>query len=271
MIIIGEKINSTRKAIREAIANKDSGFLQKLAQAQVEAGADYIDVNTGAFPEEEAELMGWLVQVVQEAVEVPLCLDSANPAALEAGLKANSRGAPIINSITGEDTRFKQVVPLVLQYQAPVLALSLDDNGITKTVEERFAVARKLIEALCAEGIAQDRIFLDPLIQPISVQNDFGLIAIEVIRRVKQEFAEVHATCGLSNISFGLPGRLKLNRYFLAMAMAAGLDSAILDPLDADLMDAIRASEALLGKDYFCMNYIKAFRLLKSEAQNPKS
>ena len=260
MIIIGEKINSTRKPIREAIAKKDTGFLQELAQAQVQAGADYIDVNTGAFPEEEAELMEWLVQVVQEAVEVPLCLDSADPAALEAGLKANEKGKPIVNSITGEVARFKKVMPLILQYQAPVLALSLDDNGITKTVEDRFAVARKLIEALCAEGVEQDRIFLDPLIQPISVQNDFGLIAIEVIRRVKKEFPQVNTTCGLSNISFGLPGRAKLNRYFLVMAMAAGLDSAILDPLDEELMDAIKASEALLGKDRFCMNYIKAFR-----------
>ena len=260
MIIIGEKINSTRKPIREAIANKDTGFLQELAQAEVQAGADYIDVNTGAFPEEEAELMEWLVQVVQEAVEVPLCLDSANPAALEAGLKANEKGKPIINSITGEDARFKKIMPLILQYQAPVLALSLDDSGITKTVDDRFAVARKLIDALCAEGIVQDQIFLDPLIQPVSVQNDFGLIAIEVIRRVKQEFPQVNTTCGLSNVSFGLPGRTKLNRYFLTMAMAAGLDSAILDPLDEELMEAIKASEALLGKDHFCMNYIKAFR-----------
>ena len=260
MIVIGEKINSTRAPIKEAIANKDIGFLQELAQAQVQAGADYIDVNTGAFPEEEAELMEWLVQIVQEAVEVPLCLDSANPAALESGLKANKKDKPIINSITGEDARFKKIMPLILQYQAPVLALSLDDSGITKTVEDRFVVARKLIEALCAGGIVQDQIFLDPLIQPISVQSDFGLIAIEVIRRVKKEFPRVNTTCGLSNISFGLPGRAKLNRYFLVMAMAAGLDSAILDPLDTDLMDAIRASDALLGKDRFCMNYIKAFR-----------
>jgi 5-methyltetrahydrofolate--homocysteine methyltransferase len=260
MIIIGEKINSTRKRVREAIAKKDKAFLQKLAVDQAEAGADYLDVNTGAFHEQEAELMEWLVQVVQEVVEVPLSLDSANPVALEAGLKLHSTGSPIINSITAEEAKFRKVVPLILQYQAPVLALSLDDSGITKTVEERFAVAQELIEALCAEGIAQNQIFLDPLIQPISVQNDFGLIAIEVIRRMKQEFPEVNTTCGLSNISFGLPQRAKLNRCFLMMAMAAGLDSAILDPLDREMMDAIRASEALLGKDRFCKNYIKAFR-----------
>ena len=260
MILIGEKINSTRKSVREAIANKDAAFLQKLASDQAEAGADYLDVNTGAFPEEEAELMEWLVQVAQEAVELPLAIDSANPAALEAGLKVNTNGKPIINSITAEEHKFGKVVPLVLQYDASVLALALDDSGISKTVEERFAVAQKLIESLCGEGVSPDRIFLDPLIQPISVQNDFGVIALEVIRCVKQQFPEVNTACGLSNVSFGLPQRAKLNRYFLTMAMAAGLDCAIVDTMDCDLMDAVKASEALLGKDRFCKNYIKSFR-----------
>lgn len=265
MIIIGEKINSTRKSVKEAISKKDTAFLQKLAQDQAEAGADYLDVNTGAFVEEETKLMEWLVQTVQNVVELPLALDSANPDALEAGLKVAAGGKPIINSITAEKTRFKKVLPLVLQYDAGVLALAMDDSGITKTVEERFTVAAKLIEALCAEGVAPDKIFLDPLIQPVSVQNDFGLIALEVIRRVKQQFPDVKTTCGLSNVSFGLPGRVKLNRYFLIMAMAAGLDSAILDPLDNELMDAVKTAEALLGKDRFCKDYIKAFREAKHE------
>lgn len=265
MIIIGEKINSTRKSVKEAISQKDTAFLQKLARDQAEAGADYLDVNTGAFVEEETKLMEWLVQTVREAVELPLALDSANPEALEAGLKVAAGGKPIINSITAEKTRFKKVLPLVLQYDTGVLVLAMDDSGITKTVEERFAVARKLIEALCAEGVAADNIFLDPLIQPVSVQNDFGVIALEVIRRVKQQFPGVKTTCGLSNVSFGLPGRVKLNRYFLIMAMAAGLDSAILDPLDHELMDAVKTAEALLGKDRFCKDYIKAFRETKHE------
>jgi 5-methyltetrahydrofolate--homocysteine methyltransferase len=261
MIVIGEKINSTRKSIKEAIAQKDTTFLQSLAQAQAQAGADYLDVNTGAFPEEEVQLMEWLVQIINQAVDLPLALDSANPAALEAGLKAIADNTkPIINSITAENAKFREVVPLVLKYEASVLLLALDDDGISKTVEDRFGVTQRLIEALCAAGVEQNRIFLDPLIQPISVQNDFGLIAIEVIRRVKQQFPEVKTTCGLSNISFGLPQRAKLNRYFLAMAVAAGLDSAILDPLDRELMDAVIASEALSGKDRFCKNYIKAYR-----------
>jgi len=265
MIIIGEKINSTRRSVREVIAKKDIAFLQKLAVDQVEAGADYLDVNTGAFPDEEAELMEWLVQLVQEVVEVPLSLDSADPVALEVGLKASRNDRPIINSITAEKARFEKVLPLVLKYQSPVLALSMGDEGITKTVEGRFGVAKRLIETLCAEGVAQEQIYLDPLVQPVGVQNDFAVVAMEVIRRVKQEFPTVHITCGLSNVSFGLPQRAKLNRYFLMMAMAAGLDSAILDPLDHELMDAIKTAEALLGKDRFCMNYIKAFREAKPE------
>ena len=260
MIIIGEKLNSTRKSIKEAIANKDVDLLQKLAVEQSQAGADYIDVNTGAFPEQEVELMEWLVKIVQEVVDTPLSLDSANVTALEAGLKTNTKDTPLINSITAEDDKFKKVLPLLLKYQTPVLALAMDETGITKTADERFAVAKKLIEALSGAGVDEEKIFLDPLIQPVSVQNDFGRIAIEVIRRVKEHFPKVNTTCGLSNVSFGLPQRARMNRCFLVMAMAAGLDSAILDPLDKELMDGITTAEALLGKDRFCKAYIKAFR-----------
>ena len=260
MIIIGEKINSTRKSIKEAIANKDKKFLQKLAADQAAAGADYIDVNTGAFPEEEVELMTWLVDVVQEVVQIPLSIDSVNPAALAAGLKAHKNGKAIINSITAESEKFQHVLELAKEYQSPVLALSLNDQGITKTVEQRFAVAKDLIDSLCAEGIPEKNIYLDPLIQPVSVQNDFGVVALEVIKKVKQQYNNVKTTCGLSNVSFGLPNRPVINRCFLIMAISAGLDSAILDPLDSDMMQAVYAAQALLGKDRFCKNYIKAFR-----------
>ena len=260
MIVIGEKINSTRKSIKEAIAAKDVAALQKMAIDQAQAGADYIDVNTGAFPEQEVELMEWLVKVVQEVVDIPLSLDSPNVEALEMGLKTNQKGTPIINSITAEKAKFDRLVPLLLKYQTPVLALAMDDNGITKNTEDRFAVAEKLIKDLNSVGIEQEKIFLDPLIQPVSVQNDFGRIAIDVIQRIKHHFSQVNTTCGLSNISFGLPQRTRLNRCFLIMAMTAGLDSAILDPLDEELMDSITTVETLLGKDRFCKTYIKAFR-----------
>ena len=260
MIIIGEKINSTRKLVKEAIKQKDIAFLQKLAVDQVSAGADYLDVNTGAFVDEEVELMEWLVPLVQEVVDVPLSLDSPNPAALEAGLKVHKNGTPIINSITAEKAKFQKLVPLIREYQAPVLALAMGDDGITKNSTDRFAVAQKLIEDLAAQGIEHQQIYLDPLIQPIGVQSDFGVIALDVIRQVKQKYPNVNTTCGLSNVSFGLPNRLLINRCFLVMALAHGLDSAILDPLDQDMIATLKASEALLGKDHYCMKYIKAFR-----------
>ncbi|MHC4437494.1 MAG: methyltetrahydrofolate cobalamin methyltransferase [Planctomycetota bacterium] len=260
MLVIGEKINSTRKKVKQAIAARDKAFLEKLAIDQVNAGAEYLDVNTGAFPSEEVELMEWLVKVIQEVVQVPLAIDSANPEALNAGLRLHKNGTPIINSITMEKARFGKVLPLIFEYNASVLALAMGDEGIAATAEERFEVARRLIDALCTEGVEQNRIYLDPLVQPISVQNDSGSIALSVIRRVKQEFPKINTICGLSNVSFGLPRRAKLNRAFLVMAIAAGLDSAIIDPLDHELMDVIKTSEALLGKDRFCKNYIKAFR-----------
>jgi len=260
MLVIGEKINSTRKKVKQAIAARDEAFLKKLAIDQVDAGAEYLDVNTGAFPSEEAELMEWLVQIIQEAVQVPLAIDSASPEALNAGLKLHRNGTAIINSITMEKARFDKVLPLILEHNASILALAMGDEGIARTAEERFEVARRLVDALCAEGIEQSRIYLDPLVQPISVQNDSGSIALSVIRRVKQEFPQINTTCGLSNVSFGLPQRAKLNRAFLIMAMASGLDSAIIDPLDHELMNVIKTSEALLGKDRYCKNYIKAFR-----------
>ena len=260
MLIIGEKINSTRKRIKEAISARDTEYLQKLAISQVDAGADYLDVNTGAFPSEEVELMEWLVEVVQGVVDVPLAIDSANPTVLEAGLKIHKNGTPLINSITIEQAKFDAVLPLVKEYDAKILSLAIGDEGITKTADERFDAAGRLIEALCREGIEPERIYLDPLIQPVSVQNDFGVIALDVIRRVKSRIGQVNTICGLSNVSFGLPKRGRINKAFLVMAMAAGLDSAILDPLDDDLMGSITISDALLGRDRFCKKYIKAFR-----------
>ncbi len=260
MLIIGEKINSTRKRIKEALAQRDAEFLEGLAVAQAEAGADYLDLNTGAFPAEEIELMEWLVETVQQATSMPLAIDSSNPAVLEAGLELNKNGTPFINSITLEEPKYSTVLPLVKKYDAKILALAIGKEGIATTIEGRFAHAKELIEALCAEGIEPARIYLDPLIQPVSVQNDFGVIALEVIRRVMQEFPDVNTICGLSNVSYGLPNRKYVNGCFLAMAMASGLNSAILDPLDVEIMEVLTASEALLGNDRFCKNYIKKFR-----------
>lgn len=260
MIIIGEKINSTLKAIRPAMEARDKAAIADLAKDQYEAGAAYIDVNAGMFHNEEIAILEWLIDTVQEAVDAPLAIDSPDPKALLAGLKANKNGQPIINSITGEKERFAAVLPLVTEYKTKVIGLCMDDRGMPETAEDRVDVARTMIKNLTAAGMALDDIFIDPMIRPIGTGSHYGIVALDTIRTVKQEFPEVHITCGLSNISFGVPARKILNQAFLVAAMTAGMDSAILNPLDKKLMSFLYATEALLGVDDFCMNYIGKFR-----------
>lgn len=260
MLIIGEKINSTLKSIRPAMENYDTAAIQDLAKRQFDAGATYIDVNAGMFYNDEAERLVWLVNTVQEVLDAPLVIDSPNPKAIEAALKANKNPNPIINSITDEKDRFDAVMPLAVQYKTGLVALCMDDTGMPETIDDRVAIAERLIEKLTKEGLNLSEIFIDPLIRPIGTGSQNGVVAIETIRKVKAEFPEVHVTCGLSNISFGIPARKLMNQAFLVAAMSAGMDCAILDPLDKKLMSFMYATEALLGIDDFCMNYLTKFR-----------
>lgn len=260
MIIIGEKINSTLKTVRPAIENHDAVFIQELAKKQLEAGAAYIDVNAGMFYGDEPERLEWLVATVQEVIEAPLAIDSPNPEAVEKALKAYTNPKPIINSITYEKERFNSILPLVLKYDTSVVALCMDDSGMPETVDDRLSIAEKLINDITKEGIKIEDIFIDPMVRPIGTGSHYGTVAIETIRQVKKEFPDVHITCGLSNISFGIPARKLMNQTFMVAAMTAGMDGAILDPLDKKLMSFLYAAEALLGKDEFCMNYLTKFR-----------
>lgn len=260
MIIIGEKINSTLKAVRPAIENYDAAAIQDLARRQYEAGAAYIDVNAGMFIDDEPERLEWLVKTVQEAIDAPMAIDSPNPAALERALKANKNGKPIINSITDEKERYQAILPLILNYNTGIVALCMDDTGMPETVDDRVKIAERLIEKLTKQGVKLDDIYIDPMVRPIGTGSHYGVVAIETIRKVKTEFPDVHITCGLSNISFGIPARKIMNQAFLIAAMAAGMDGAILDPLDKKLMTFVYACEALLGRDEFCMNYLAKFR-----------
>lgn len=260
MIIIGEKINSTLKAIRPAMEARDSEAIIDLAKRQSEAGASFIDVNAGMFHENEIEILEWLINTIQEHVDTPFAIDSPNPEALKAGLKANRNGRPIINSITGEKERFNTVLPLAVEYNAGIIALCMDDRGMPETAEERIGIARTIIKDLTAEGIALNDIYIDPMIRPIGTGSHYGNVALDTMRTVKQEFPEVHIACGLSNISFGIPARKVVNQAFLVAAMTSGMDGAILDPLDKKLMTFLYATEALLGVDDYCMNFITKFR-----------
>ncbi|MBN2851142.1 MAG: methyltetrahydrofolate cobalamin methyltransferase [Clostridia bacterium] len=260
MIIIGEKINSTLKSVRPAIEKYDAAAIQSLAKRQSEAGASYIDLNAGMFYQDEPDRLEWLVKTVQEVVSTPLAIDSPNPKALLRGLQANKNGKPIINSITDEKERFDAVLPLILEYNTSVIALCMDDTGMPETEADRMKIAESLISKLTKSGVKLDDIYIDPLIRPIGTGSHYGRVAIETMRMVKKEYPDVHITCGLSNISFGIPLRKIMNQAFLVAATAAGMDGAILDPLDKKLMTFLYAAEALIGRDDYCMNYLTQFR-----------
>jgi 5-methyltetrahydrofolate corrinoid/iron sulfur protein methyltransferase len=259
VIIIGEKLNGTLKKTAAAIAERDVAFVQDLAQRQVAAGANYIDVNAGTPPEREPGDLIWLVQTVQAVTDTPLCLDSANPAALAAALDCVVR-PPLINSISGEHKRIDGVLPLVPGRACGVIALLLDDGGIPKDVEGRLMVARRLLGRTRDAGIADNQVYVDPLAIAVATRQDGALMALETMRCLAAEAPEVRFSIGLSNISFGLPVRKVVNRVFLTLALAAGLDAAILDPLDDALYSELLGAELLLGRDRFCRKYTGAFR-----------
>lgn len=260
MIIIGEKINASSNKVKNALEKRDTEFILELAQKQYEAGASYIDINAGAFGPKEAMDMEWLVNVIQEKVDVPFSIDSPNPDAIKAALKAIRNSKPIINSITGEKERYDAILPLVKEYNTSVIALCMDDSGMPETVEERLAIAGRLVENLTKEGIALEDIYLDPLIRPVGTGAQYGATAIESIKSLKTEFPNIRVACGISNISFGIPARNLMNQAFIVAAMVSGVDAPILDPLDKKLMSLIYAAEALTGRDEFCMNYQMRFR-----------
>lgn len=259
MKIIGEKINGTRKRVAQAIAERDASFIQDLAQKQAAAGSTWLDVNAGTHPDQEPEDLIWLIETIQAVVETPLSLDSANPKALQIAIKAVKQ-TPMINSISGEPERLTNILPIVAEHGCPVIALAMDEKKIPETAEKRFEVITKIITAARSQGVPDSHLYFDPLAMTISTNTQSGLIAFEVMRQVRQAYPEAHLTIGLSNISFGLPGRSFVNRYFLSLAMEAGLDSAILDPLDREIQATILATELVLGRDKHCLNYIRASR-----------
>lgn len=260
MIIIGEKINTSVKAVNTAVEIYDEVFIKDIALKQVENGADYLDINCGTFTEDEPERMRWLVDTVQEVVNIPLCLDSPNAKALETGLRINKNGTPIINSITAQKERWNSIFPLVIDYNTKVIVLCMDDDGIPEGSEGRVRIALKVVNEMVKNGVELERVYFDPMVQPISVDSQNGLVVLEAIRRIKKEIPEAYVICGISNISFGLPARKLINQAFLVSAICSGLDAGIIDPLDRRLMGLVYAAEALAGKDEYCMEYINKYR-----------
>jgi cobalamin-dependent methionine synthase I len=257
--VIGERINTTLKKVQAAVADRDAEYIKDDVMKQTEAGATYIDVNAGARIGHEEADMRWLLEVVQQATALPLCLDSPDPKILELayGLVTEK---PMINSISLEKDRFDPMIKYLQGKECRIIALCMDDSGMPKSADDIVARAVSLVGELEKIGFKRDDIFLDPLIQPMSVDITNGKMAMDSVRRIMTELEGVHTTGGLSNISFGLPERRITNRTFLAMMMAHGFDSAIMDPLDKAIMSVVTTADMIAGNDNFCMNFIKGVR-----------
>jgi 5-methyltetrahydrofolate--homocysteine methyltransferase len=259
MIIIGEKINTSLKGVSEAVESADTEYIIQLAHQQQNAGAHYIDVNAGSFFEKEVDYLPWLVQTVQRAIDIPLCLDSPNPEAISRAMEVH-RGEPLINSISLETDRFRDLLPVITRKPCKVVALCISQTSMPTTSEERLVVAEELVTKLNEAGFISEKIFVDPLIQPVSIDQGMGLAALQAIAGIMERFPGINTVCGLSNISDGLPMRRLINRHFLTLAMAYGLTAAILDPTDNRLMASILTTQLLLGQDEYCGNFIDAYQ-----------
>ena len=258
-VIIGERINPTgRKILAEEMKVGDYSRVEADAMAQVAAGAQMLDVNAGIPLADEPKILGEAIQLVQSITDVPISIDSSIIAALEVGLSVY-QGKALVNSVTGEDEVLERVLPLVKKYGAAVVAISNDETGISEDPNERFAVAKKIVERAADYGIHYSDVVVDPLVMPIGAINTAGLQVMHVVRRLREEL-KVNTTCGASNVSFGLPNRNGINSAFLTMAMAAGMTSAITSPLHSEVMQAVRGGDVMMGKDPNCANWIKAYR-----------
>ncbi len=267
MLIIGERINATRKRIHEAVLRGDADLIRTEALKQVAAGADVLDIN-GGIAGREVELLSWLVEVVQAVTDVPLCLDSADPVALAAAIPL-CRRRPIINSITDDEARLAAVLPLVKKHNARIVALCMAGDATPVGVDDRVATAARLVERLRGEGIPDDDIYVDPCVFPISTGTEHGPAMLESVARIRALFPNVHISAGVSNVSFGLPIRRLFNETFLILLLGRGLDAGIIDPCDEGTVARIMAAEALIGRDEHCGRYLKYYRSGKLDFMKP--
>ena len=257
--VIGERINPTgRKLLAEEMANGNYDRVQSDAIAQIEAGATMLDVNAGIPLANEPKILAESIQLIQSFTDIPLSIDSSIVEALEAGL-AVYQGKALVNSVTGEEERLEVVLPLVKKYGAAVVAISNDETGISEDPNERFKVAKKIVERAADYGIDRQDVVVDPLIMPVGAINLAGRSALDLIIRLRSEL-KVNTTCGASNISFGLPNRHGMNAAFLSMAAGAGMTSAIMNPLHSEEMTAILGADVMNGVDPECRKWIKKFR-----------
>lgn len=261
MILIGERINASFKDIKRAIQEKDKGPIQEWARKQAAAGADYLDVNIGAASR-KPEDMAWLVEVVQEAVPTPIAVDSTNVEIIKAGLKALDGRPAIINSTTAEDSKLEQLIPLALEYNAGLIGLAMDERGSPQDVTRRVENGAKIFAAAVEAGLPPERIYLDPILMPLKFMQDQAKNVLEAIREYTMlSDPPPHISVGLSNICSKAAERSLISRTFVVMAMAMGLDAAVLNVLDEELLNAIATAELILNKEIYSDSYLQAFRM----------
>ncbi len=259
MILIGEKINGTRKPIKEAVLARDAAYIEQVAREQADAGSDFLDVNAGTAPDRELDDMLWLMEVVQNAVDLPLCIDSSSSQTLDAAI-GHAKQTPMINSINADPARLEAFLPIICKGDYPVIALALDESkaAMPKDNEERLGNIARIVEATRAAGIEDSRLFIDPLIMSVGTDQMAGADVLKCIAEIRSSYPDAHITGGLSNVSFGLPERGLINRTFLVLAMQAGMDSAVCNPADPSLIGSLKAADMLLGNDRFCRKFTKA-------------
>ncbi|HEX7347744.1 MAG TPA: dihydropteroate synthase [Candidatus Limnocylindrales bacterium] len=259
-VIIGERINPTgRKILMEEMKAGDFSRVERDTIAQVEAGAQMLDVNAGIPLADEPAILARTIELVQSLTDVPLSIDSSIVEALEAGL-AVYKGKALLNSVTGEDERLERVLPLVKKYGCAVVAISNDETGISMDPDVRFAVAKRIVERAADHGIPREDIVVDPLLMPIGALAGAGRQVFRILGRLRDEL-KVNSTCGASNVSFGLPNREGINGAFLNMAIASGLTSAITNPVAEGVRHAVMASDVLMGNDRDAARWIRQFRV----------
>lgn len=260
MIIIGELINGMYKDVGRAIVNKEADIIQHLAADQIRAGASALDVNTGPYSKNPKDDMKWLVESIQAVTDVPLSLDSTKPDVIEEGLKLAKKRA-IINSTSADEDKMAKIFELAKRYNTQVIGLAMDKSGVPNSKEKRLELAATIVAKAMEYGISADDLYLDPVVLPVNVAQNQGLEVLESIREFRLLCDPApQTTVGLSNVSQGTKARSLINRTFLTMAVANGLTSAILDPLDKDLMDALITAELILNKNIYCDSFLKAYR-----------
>ena len=263
MLVIGEKINASNKAVGKAILNRDTDFITELAQAQDVAGADFIDVNAGNGSGEKTsgiESMKWLVNTVKSATEKPLTIDSDNPEIIKAGLSEYDGPEIMINSVTAEADRLNTIGPIAAEKNSGLVALAMGGEGIPDNVKDRLEACEMILNNLTGMGVKEEKVYFDPLVLPVSVDSQQGKVTLDTIKEIKRRYPGTNTVVGLSNISYGLPNRKLVNRAFLLMAAQAGLDAAIMDPLDKKMMSMVSIIKLLSGKESSARAYMRAHR-----------